>query len=65
MLASLSVSRNCRNPRKNLTIRYILENVYHEYRILSEIPDTLPCFDRHIGLVGGAEAKIFLHFVEN
>jgi len=39
--------------------------LYHEYRILSEIPDKLPCFRRHIGLVGGAKAKIFRHFVDN
>jgi hypothetical protein len=39
--------------------------VYHECRILSEIRDKLPCFDRHIGLVGGAKVKFFRHFVDN
>jgi hypothetical protein len=39
--------------------------VYHEYRILSEIPDELPFFRRHIGLVGGAKAIILSLFVDN
>ena len=39
--------------------------VYHEYWILSEIPDKFPCFRRHIRLVGGAKAKHFRHFVDN
>jgi hypothetical protein len=41
------------------------DEVYHEYRILSEIPDKLPCFRRHIGLVGGAKAKFCRRFVDN
>jgi hypothetical protein len=39
--------------------------VYHEYRILSEISVKLPCFGRQFGLVGGAKRKFFCRFVDN
>jgi hypothetical protein len=39
--------------------------VYHEYRILNEIPDKLPCFRRQLDWWAELKQKFFSYFVDN